>query len=63
MALRGITRLVRALLYRLRIGRGAQMRTTHKRNCREFELLNLYAHALNEQGDESAAYQAAWHSE
>ena len=63
MALRGITQLVRALLYRLRIGRNVPMHTRRKRSHRELELLNLYAHTLNEEGDESATYQAPWSSE
>jgi hypothetical protein len=56
MALCGIRQLVRALLFRLRVGRRACSR-------RELGLLNLYADSLNEQGDESAAYQAVWYLE
>jgi hypothetical protein len=63
MALCGIKQLVRALLYRVRIGWNAETRIRRRRSRRELELLNFYANALNDEGDESAAYQGAWYLE
>ena len=60
--MRGIKQLGGVLL-RWLIGQSAQMRIGRTRHPRELELLNRYAPGLNAQGDESAAYQAAWDSE